>query len=165
MSVSIHGKEYATVAERVGKFREDHADWTIATEIIDINEKTVVVKASILNAEVRVISTGFAEEVRTSSNINKTSALENCETSAVGRALAFFGMAGTDIASADEVINAIKQQSQHDNYGKQTADLKSCDTIEVLMDTWRNVWQGLGNDQAGKEILTPIYNDCKARLS
>ena len=57
-----------------------------------------------------VISTGVAEEVRGSTNINNTSALENCETSAVGRALAFFGLAGSEIASADEVKNAISQQ-------------------------------------------------------
>ncbi len=60
----------------------------------------------------RTLSTGLAEEVRGSTNINKTSALENCETSAIGRALAFFGLGGTEIASADEVANAITQQGE-----------------------------------------------------
>ena len=59
-----------------------------------------------------VVASGLAEEVRKASNINKTSALENAETSAVGRALAFFGMGGTEIASADEVAGAIGQQKE-----------------------------------------------------
>jgi deoxycytidylate deaminase len=70
----------------------------------------VIVKATIAVAG-QVISTGYAEEVRSASKINRTSALENAETSAVGRALAFFGMGGSEIASADEVANAISQQN------------------------------------------------------
>ena len=57
------------------------------------------------------IYTGHAEEVYDSSMINKTSALENCETSAIGRALASAGFGGTEFASADEVANAISQQN------------------------------------------------------
>jgi hypothetical protein len=59
-----------------------------------------------------VIATGLAEEKRTSSQINRTSALENCETSAIGRALAAFGLGGSEYASANEVQNAIHQQSR-----------------------------------------------------
>jgi hypothetical protein len=69
----------------------------------------VVVKASI-GKDAAVIATGYAEESRTSSQINRTSALENAETSAIGRALANFGMAGTEYASADEVAQAISQR-------------------------------------------------------
>jgi hypothetical protein len=112
--VNIHGKEYETVASRVQKFRTDKEigrDYSIATEIVTANEKLVIMKATIKNKEDRIIATGYAEENRDSSVINKTSALENCETSAIGRALANFGMAGTEYASADEVANAISQQS------------------------------------------------------
>ena len=109
MPVQIHNKEYFTVAERVAKFREDYPVGTIQTELIEAEGPNVIMKATILEND-KVVATGFAEEVRGSTNINKTSALENCETSAVGRALAFFGLAGTEIASADEVVNAIGQQ-------------------------------------------------------
>ena len=107
--VSIHGKEYQTVAKRIADFRADYPQRTIACELIESNDERVVMKASILEGDL-LISTGYAEEKRDASTINQTSALENCETSAVGRALAFFGMAGTEIASADEVAQAISQQ-------------------------------------------------------
>lgn len=108
--VSIHGKQYQTVAYRIATFREKHPEWCVMTEVVTADDERVVVKATIANELQHVIATGYAEEVRGSTNINKTSALENAETSAVGRALAFFGLAGTEIASADEVANAIAQQ-------------------------------------------------------
>lgn len=108
--VKIHGKEYKTVALRVAEFRAAHPDYTIQTELIEANDILVIMKATISNCGV-VIATGYAEEVRAASKINSTSALENAESSAVGRALAFFGLGGTEIASADEVANAIQQQN------------------------------------------------------
>ena len=109
-TVKIHGKEYKTVALRVAEFRAAHPDYTIQTELIEANDVLVIMKATISNCGV-VIATGYAEEVRAASKINATSALENAESSAVGRALAFFGLGGTEIASADEVANAITQQN------------------------------------------------------
>jgi deoxycytidylate deaminase len=110
-TITIHGKVYKTVALRVSEFRESHPDWTIKSKILSAAE-IVQIKATILDPDGRVIATGLAEEVRGSTNINKTSSLENCETSAVGRALAFFGLGGTFIASADEVADAEKQQAE-----------------------------------------------------
>lgn len=111
--VNIHGKEYKTVAKRVDEFRSKYeTSMAIITSLVSIDEKTVVMKAEILDDEQRVIATGFAEEHRDASQINRTSALENCETSAIGRALANFGLAGGEYASADEVANAMYQQSQ-----------------------------------------------------
>lgn len=113
--VNIHGKEYETVALRVQRFREAHGmDYSLTTEVLHRSEQCVVMIARILDGNGRIIATGHAEEYRTSSSINKTSALENCETSAIGRALAAFGMGGTEFASADEVANAItkKQPAQ-----------------------------------------------------
>lgn len=112
--VNIHGKQYLTVARRTNDFRERHPDYGIHTEILSIDDATVVCRAVITDEAGRQISSGIAEESRTSSRINQTSAVENCETSAVGRALAFFGMAGTEIASADEVAGAINQQRQNE---------------------------------------------------
>lgn len=114
--VMIHGKAYTTVASRVAKFRQEGtptADWAITTEVLFRDPEVVVMKASIADEKGRIIATGHAEEVRASSQINKTSALENAETSAIGRALAALGMAGTEFASADEVAQAIKQQGVH----------------------------------------------------
>lgn len=121
--VNIHGKEYTTVARRVQSFREDEAKldhdtptdimyrFGIVTELVERTETDVVMKATIQTIEGQVLATGYAEEKRNASMINKTSALENCETSAIGRALAAFGLAGSEYASADEVASAITQQN------------------------------------------------------
>lgn len=113
--VNIHGKEYLTVAYRVNQLRENHPDYRISTELISADNNIVVMKATIANADGFILATGHAEETRTASKINKTSAMENAETSAVGRALAFFGLAGSEIASADEVATAIQNQNNQ-NY-------------------------------------------------
>ena len=118
--VNIRGKEYQTVALRVSKFREDHPEHTIETQLIHEDDEKVIMKALILDGE-RLLATGYAEEVRGSSNINSTSALENCETSAIGRCLAALGLAGTEYASADEVAGAISQQREKELY-KQFAE-------------------------------------------
>lgn len=108
--INIRGKEYQTVALRVQLFRQSHPDHSLTTAVVSRDEQCVVMQATIGDPEGRVIATGHAEEYRTSSQINKTSALENAETSAIGRALAAFGIGGTEFASANEVVNAIHQQ-------------------------------------------------------
>lgn len=108
--VNIRGREYKTVALRVQEFREQHQDFSLTSEIVSIDQEVVVVRASIADPTGRVLATGHAEERRAASQINKTSALENAETSAFGRALAAFGFGGSEFASADEVANAIHQQ-------------------------------------------------------
>src|SRR5687767_9295339 len=110
--VNIHGKEYQTVAYRVGKFREAHGlNYCLTTEIVSRDTDCVVMKATITNPEGKVVATGHSEEYRHTSNINKTSALENAETSAIGRALAALGLGGTEFATADEVAHAITAKS------------------------------------------------------
>jgi len=109
--VKIHGKEYKTVALRVAEFRQAHPDYTISTELVEANDVLVIMKASILDNDGRLLATGYSEEVRAASKINATSALENAETSAIGRCLSALGFGGTEYASADEVASAIKQQN------------------------------------------------------
>lgn len=99
---NIRGDEYNTVALRIHNFRNDHPDWSIVTKIIQ-NDDAVIVNAEIRDESGRVLATGHAEERRGSNNINKTNAIENCETSAVGRALAFLDYGGKNIASAEEM--------------------------------------------------------------
>ena len=110
--IQIHKKEYKTVALRVTEFLSSptHKDWSIETDLIS-DGTNVVMKATIKDVDGRVRGTGYAEEVRGSTNINKTSALENCETSAIGRALSAVGFGGTEYASANEVTDAIIQQT------------------------------------------------------
>jgi hypothetical protein len=110
--VNIRGREYSTVALRVSQFRERHAAWSLETEILQRDIDVVVMKATIKDEGGRILASGHAEEYRNASTINETSALENCETSAIGRALAALGLGGTEFASADELTNALQQQNR-----------------------------------------------------
>lgn len=116
MPIKIHGKDYKTVAERVNEFRGAYADtFSIETDIIRWEGGDCVIRATIRNVSTgAIVATGIAHEVYGSTNINKTSHVENCETSAVGRALAAFGLAGSEYASADEVSTAVIQQQVKD---------------------------------------------------
>lgn len=109
--INIRGREYQTVALRVQNFRELHPEHSLITALVERTADCVVMRAEIVTPDGRTIATGHAEEYRAMSQINKTSALENAETSAIGRALAAFGFAGTEFASANEVQNAIYQQN------------------------------------------------------
>ena len=111
-TISIHGKDYATVALRLAVLRRNlGAKLSIQTEVVSIDENKVVVKATgSLNGV--PIATGHAEEDRKASRINTTSALENAETSAVGRMASFLGVTNDNIASAEEVSLAIEQQDK-----------------------------------------------------
>lgn len=111
-TIAIHGKEYQTVALRVSRFRETHPDWALTTTVLARDPECVVMQASIADESGRILATGHAEEYRKASQINRTSALENAETSAIGRALAALGFGGTEFATANEVQNAIHQQSE-----------------------------------------------------
>ena len=111
-TVKIHNNEYATVPLRVGIFRRNlGAAATIASTIEHQDDKRVIVKSQVF-IDNKLVSTGLAEELRSSSRINQTSALENAETSAVGRALAMLGLTNDKIASAEEVSGAILQSDQ-----------------------------------------------------
>ena len=112
MPVKIHGKEYTTVVERINDFRNDERfeGWSIETDIISSDIENCIIKATIKDSAGKIVGTGLAHEVQGSTNINKTSHVENCETSAIGRALANIGKAGTEYASANEVSDAIINQ-------------------------------------------------------
>lgn len=101
-------QNYETVAQRLERFWTDHPSGRVSTELIDGGSGYWVFKARIYAKadDTNPISTGHAHEVIGASQINKTSALEVCETSAVGRALALAGYHGSQIASLDEVTRA-----------------------------------------------------------
>ena len=112
-TTNIRGKQYVEVNERIKFFRQEdrYKDWTIMSEFTVLDSEQCVCKTTIADATGRVIATGHAHEVQGASNINKTSYVENCETSAIGRALAMLGIGiDTSIASANEVKDAIAKQ-------------------------------------------------------
>lgn len=112
------GKKYTEVAKRVEAFRKHFGlKYGIATDIVIDDGKRVVMKAKIFDLAnpTTSVGEGFAEEIRGSSNVNKTSAIENCETSAIGRALASCGLHGGQYASVDEIIKAKNNEINLDN--------------------------------------------------
>ena len=157
--VDIKGKQYETVAHRVHRFREEHPDWALLTEIVERTTDFVIVRAAISN-DTRVIATGHAEEYRSASQINKTSALENAETSAIGRALAALGMGGTEFASANEVQNAVHQQGQPPRGGSalkatppkgETLVLEPSEDVATVTGTIERVSVKTGETAKGKK--------------
>ena len=109
-SIDVKGKNYVMVNERIKAFRYVFPLGTISTEILEDDGERVTVKAYVYDGGT-LLATGHAFEVKAASYINKTSYIENCETSAVGRALGFLGFGCDDsLASAEEVKNAIEAQ-------------------------------------------------------
>lgn len=114
-TLALGKKEYAEVAERVKAFRKLYPDGLIDTHIIKNDDGLIIVRAEIYGHYENIphshLATGHAMEREGTSNINRFNALENCETSAVGRALGFIGLTGGgSIASYEEVANAKMKQ-------------------------------------------------------
>lgn len=115
-TTNIKGKDYAEVNQRIKAFRMVYPTGSIITDLLSDDNGRCVMKATVSvtddDGNTRVLGTGMAYEKESGSFINKTSYLENCETSAIGRAL---GMAGfgidTSVASYEEVANAMNNQA------------------------------------------------------
>ena len=128
ITMDIKGKDYIQVNERIKAFRMVYPTGFIKTEIIKNNDGICVIKAMVGyydyiiqydsggSGEIReehILATGTAEEIEGSTFINKTSYIENCETSAIGRALGIAGFGiDTSVASAEEVQNALANQKK-----------------------------------------------------
>ena len=146
-AIKIKGKDYIQVHERVAEFRRNplYKSLTIETEIVEKNyseltgdivkndkvvgKKTskvldsIIIKCVIRTKEGNIVSTGYAQEEKTTSFVNETSFVENCETSAVGRALGFLGIGIKDsIASADELVVAISNQKKTTRQNKKKVE-------------------------------------------
>jgi hypothetical protein len=143
--VNIKGKDYKTVALRVAEFREKFPSYYLTTEIVKIDDDQCIVKAYIgshvPNGNSQVYATGHAHEFRKASQINGTSYVENCETSAIGRALACLGIGGTEFASANEVLNAIHQQNNppatQDDIEDVIKQINKADSVDELMGIYK----------------------------
>lgn len=119
-TIKIKGQDYVQVSERIRHFRtsEDYKGWAIEVEWLRIDEDIAIARAIIRDAEGVAKSMGTAMEKREERKegekvkVNETSHVENCETSAIGRALGILGIgiAGGEVASYEEVLRAKKQQ-------------------------------------------------------
>lgn len=110
-TTNIKGKEYAEVNQRIKAFRMVYPEGKIMTSLISCSDGVCVFKASVYGNDNTPLGSGHAYEKESSSFINKTSYIENCETSAVGRALGMCGFGiDTSVCSAEELTNAINNQ-------------------------------------------------------
>ena len=142
VTVDVKGKQYAEVSQRIKAFRQLYPCGGIETEIRSCENGIVIMTATVRDDEGKILGTGTACEKESSSYINKTSYIENCETSAVGRALGMCGIGiDTSVASAEEVANAIKNQETEDEPDvfeeKATKEQckRICDLAKQLWDT------------------------------
>ena len=113
-TVNIKGKDYVEVHTRLTHFRKHYPNYSLTTEVLEYNtDQSILILAKISDETGRVVATGLAEEEKSTTYINKTSYVENCETSAWGRALGNFGIGlDTSVARADEVRNAVNTQEK-----------------------------------------------------
>jgi hypothetical protein len=127
---NFNPEEYETVDSRIKRFYSDHEDGKIVADLISSpdNIETVVVKAYIFLGE-RLVATGLAFEQAGQGFVNKTSHLENCETSAIGRALANYNYSGDKRPSREEMD---KTQGKPTETAKPKSDLSD---IEQLFQT------------------------------
>ena len=160
--IDIKGKPYAIVPARINAFRQICPSGSIQTDIVDLTDGVVTMKTTVLDEEGRVLATGFAQEKESSSYINKTSYIENCETSAVGRALGLLGLGSeSSVASAEEMVNALANQSKKD---------KTETITESEQQVLRNMCENRGLDPAeifpkGLAITPDQYTEAVAKLA
>lgn len=111
-TTDIKGKDYAEVNQRIKAFRMVYPCGAIIPELVSLEGGVCVMKATVMDEDGKVLGVGHAYEKEGSTFINKTSYIENCETSAVGRALGMCGIGiDTSVASYEEVANAIENQN------------------------------------------------------
>ena len=139
-TVNIKDKNYVEVNERLKYFREHFKGYSLLSEIVELTDERIVIKARILSPELIEVANGLAYELAGSSFINKTSYIENCETSAWGRALANFGI-GLDnsVASADEVSQAIELQDMEKTALLQISQAKSKPELKTIAEKFKPV--------------------------
>lgn len=135
-SISLKDKAYVLVPERVKAFRMLFPEGFILTDILSLENGVVMMKSEVgyYDGDRKVVlGTGMAYEKEANGFVNKTSFIENCETSAVGRALGFLalGIDGGGICSAEELVNAINNQQEQPGKSRRSAapapDQKSAD--------------------------------------
>lgn len=127
--------DYVEVNQRINAFRQVYPTGTISTEILSLDNGVVMMKATVLDDDGKTLATGLAYEKESASFINKTSFIENCETSAIGRALGFCGFGiDSSVASAEEVENAMLNQGKQGGSERKASPKQ----VEIL----KKIYQG-----------------------
>ena len=170
---NISGKDYAMVHERVKAFCQRYETGQILTEIIKDEQGHVIFKAhAVVDGLIR--GTGHAHELEGSNNINNTSHYEACETSAVGRSLAFLGYSPDgSLASYEEIANAELQQSnikEHEITLKVAVDYISAALhVAIFEDNEEGILEVLksmhGNQTLRQKVNETLDNQQKAYLT
>ena len=120
------GKKYLMVDRRIEAFRVTFGgEYGIETNVLHSDERSVMIQCDIKDKDGFIVASGVAEEIRGSTMVNKTSAVENCQTSAVGRALSMLGLAGGEFASLNEMEGVPRKEME-----KEIRDLR--DKVEEL---------------------------------
>lgn len=178
-AVNIQGKKYVLVADRVIYFNENYPKGQITTELLSpvadvgVAGKTIVVRATVQPDTGRTF-TGYSQAVVGAGYINKTSALENAETSAVGRALAMLGIGVIDsVASVDEIGKAKAQQGTDEPFPTRNPNRKplpprptdyisminSAKTIDALEQVGKAIADDTTITAIKKDALRPMYDN------
>ena len=147
-SMDIKGKGYIPVNERIKAFRQIYPRGQILTEIIGLQDGICTMKCSVYDDEGKLLATGHGQEKEGSTFINKTSYIENCETSCIGRALGSMGI-GLDcgFASYEEVANAKMNQEEKDTISKdEWESLKRMYTKEEIKQMYTELGITKGTD-------------------
>lgn len=148
-TTTISGKEYAEVNQRIKAFRMVFPDGFIHTKLVSIENGICIFRAEVGYEDEKghhILGTGTAYEKEGSTFINKTSYIENCETSAVGRALGMVGFGvDTSVASAEEVQNAKLNQGEEQKEPEKKASPKQ---VEIIQKYYKD------------ENLTKLLNAC-----
>jgi len=159
MPVNIHGKEYYTVVERLKMLKSDFKiDYSLTTDLLKCDDKVVVMKATLKIGD--NVYTGHAMEKFGSSKINTSSALENAETSAIGRCLSSASYFGSEFCSANELENALVQQDEitpeQENKilkGELKEARDQADAEHPLANTIKKTMQGKVIDDSGDDVI------------
>jgi hypothetical protein len=131
--------DYETVEVRLEKFIKDHPDFRISTELESFTNNKYIVKAYLFKsvADHVAFSTGYAEETVTERGVNSTSALENCETSAIGRALANAGYAAKGKRpSREEMSKVVGAKPVKPSVQDLEASIRKADAEPAEQDYW-----------------------------
>jgi len=122
-AIDFKGKKYVLVADRVIYFNEQYPEGSITTELVSAPEADTVIIKAIVKPNEKQTFTGYSQATWGEGYINKTSALENAETSAVGRALAFMGIGVIEsIASIDEIKKTTTGRKEYNAKNKKDQD-------------------------------------------
>lgn len=158
-TTDIKGKGYAQVNERIKAYRKVYPTGSIETEIQDLKDDYVRMRTVVTDENDKIIATGTASETNNGKNkINLTSMIENCETSAVGRALGFAGF-GVDssIASAEDIE---KSNSKNDYEIFKDMYIKDFQAKEIVKNTIKDLMRKLGivKDELNKWLIDNIWS-------